>query len=257
MNSLRIIKNSDFPGSMNMSIDSVLLEGVRKNYQGPILRFYSWSSSCVSVGYSQIIEKTVNVDNCKKDRVDIIRRVTGGGTVFHDEEITYSLIISEKDINVPVPDSFMHLLHPIIETLNDFKIPAKYKPVNDIIVYGKKISGNSQIRRKGFILQHGTIIINHDTDKMFKYIRKKENGLLPLSLRDIIGVTALSYSFKQELEKKLTNGFAEKFCLLPVENGITKTEINLACKINEKIFKCIDWTQGIKKFNIKELTETL
>ena len=75
----------------NMAIDEALL----RHSKTPILRFYQWDPKAVSIGYNQDI-KEVNVNYCKKNKIEIVRRITGGKAVFHDNELTYSFIVPER-----------------------------------------------------------------------------------------------------------------------------------------------------------------
>ncbi len=228
---------------MNMAIDSAILESLSGNYTGPVLRLYSWADPCVTVGYSQKIEDTVDLKHCHEDSVDIIRRITGGGTVYHDQEITYSLFISERELSLNVPDSFLRLLHPLIKTLNDLGVPAVYKSPNDILVNGKKISGNSQVRKRGILLQHGTIILSYESEIMFRYIKKKDNSVLPTSVADFIGSGHVSPNTRKEIEKRIAERYSELLRAGQYLSKLSGKELNLAALINEKIFKCLDWNE--------------
>ncbi|NQV08810.1 lipoate--protein ligase family protein, partial [Candidatus Woesearchaeota archaeon] len=85
---------------MNMAVDEAVTEAVSSGDSLPTIRFYTWSPSAVSIGYFQGLDREVDVDKCNSKGVDIVRRRTGGGAVYHDcdGEITYSVIVREEDM---------------------------------------------------------------------------------------------------------------------------------------------------------------
>jgi lipoate-protein ligase A len=139
------------------------------------VRLYRWKPSAVSIGYFQSLEKEVNLETCSELGVDVIRRITGGGAVFHDYngEVTYSIVAPETDPKMPrdILVSYQVICGAIIQGLKALGVDAEFKPVNDIVAGGKKISGNAQTRRHGVVLQHGTVLVDSDIPTMFRVLR--------------------------------------------------------------------------------------
>ncbi|MCI0481377.1 MAG: lipoate--protein ligase family protein, partial [Candidatus Dadabacteria bacterium] len=106
---------------------------------------------------------------------------SGGGAVLNSEtgEITYSVILKEDDPRVSTdPVESYHLLcQGIIDALDVLGIKADFKPINDIVVTGKKISGNAQIRRYGAVLHHGTLLVDFDAKQMFGVLKISKEKL--------------------------------------------------------------------------------
>lgn len=150
----------------NMAKDRALLECMTTTGALPVLRLYRWSGPSVTVGYFQEIGDTVNEVFCREKGISVTRRLTGGGTVLHHMELTYSLTIRAKNGVVPeqVEDAFRVILGPLVDTLKSMAIKAEYRPVNDITVNGRKISGSAQVRKKGVLQQHGTLMLGMDRD---------------------------------------------------------------------------------------------
>lgn len=157
----------------NMAIDETLLERVREKKSPPTIRFYRWSPSAVSIGRFQSMEEEVNVEKCRELGLDYVRRITGGGAVYHDikGEITYSIVAPEKEFPKGIRESYKEICGCIINGLAALKIEAEFAPINDILVKGKKISGNAQTRRNGVLLQHGTILYSLDVGRMFSLLK--------------------------------------------------------------------------------------
>jgi len=181
----RIIGMETHDAFMNMALDEACSEAVAARESLPTIRFYRWQPSAVSIGYFQSLEDEVAVDKCKAAGVDVVRRRTGGGAVFHDYEgeITYSVIAPEKMFPRGITESYHQICGWILGSLKLLNVRAEFKPINDIIlaagelssggenVAGKKISGNAQTRRGGILLQHGTILYTVDVRKMFSLLK--------------------------------------------------------------------------------------
>jgi len=143
-----------------MAIDEFL---VMKQLDYPILRIYGWSNPCVSIGYFQSIDD-VNHERCRQEGVDVLRRITGGGAVFHDKELTYSFVT--KEFPQKILDSYREICEIVILTLKHCGFEAEFSPLNDVTVKGKKVCGNAQTRKNNKLLQHGTILLQVDAKRM-------------------------------------------------------------------------------------------
>lgn len=181
----RIIPLQTYDAFTNMALDEACSEAVASKKVLPTIRFYRWSPSAVSIGYFQSLNDEVATERCREAGIDVVRRRTGGGAVFHDYEgeITYSVIAPENLFPKGITESYHEICGWIIQSLQLLGIPAEFKPINDIIlapsatgpngenVGGKKISGNAQTRRNGILLQHGTILYTVDVRKMFSMLK--------------------------------------------------------------------------------------
>jgi len=164
-----------------MAIDEALAYAMRKGESPNTVRLYRWNPSAVSVGYFQSTMNEVDLEACRRLGVDVIRRITGGGTVFHDYEgeITYSLVAPDDDPKIPddILSSYRLICGGVVNGLGRLGLEAEFKPVNDIITGGRKISGNAQTRRYGAVLQHGTILVDCDVRKMFTVLKVSETKI--------------------------------------------------------------------------------
>lgn len=172
-NEWRLIPLEKNSAAMNMALDEACAHEVARGNVSPTIRFYRWKPSAVSIGYFQSLEQEVDVKECERQGVDIVRRRTGGGAVYHDfdGEITYSVIAPEKIFPVNIVESYKHVANWIITGLSTLNVHAEFVPINDLVVNEKKISGNAQTRRNGILQMHGTILCDVDVDKMFSLLR--------------------------------------------------------------------------------------
>ena len=102
MGAWRLLKLETHNAFMNMALDEAVLRARISERVPNTLRFYRWNPSAVSVGKFQKPENEVYLENCRRLSVDVVRRITGGGTVYHDaeDEVTYSVIARTEDLGV-------------------------------------------------------------------------------------------------------------------------------------------------------------
>lgn len=157
----------------NMAIDEAVSEAVSDAESPPTIRLYRWNPSAVSVGYFQSLREEVDVQACEKDGIDYVRRRTGGGAVYHDYggEVTYSVVAPLSAYPDDLTESYREICGRVQDALASLGIESEFAPVNDIVAGGRKISGNAQTRRKGVLLQHGTVLHSVDPELMFTYLR--------------------------------------------------------------------------------------
>lgn len=238
----------------NMAIDDAVLGEVAAGTSLPTLRLYGWKPAAISIGYFQSLDDEVDLVACKKFGVDYVRRITGGGAVFHEHEITYSIHIPEKLAIVPngILESYKVICDGVIRGLSKIGVSAIFAPINDLIVMKngapRKISGNAQTRKKGVILQHGTILLKVNVDKMFSLLKvpdEKLKGKLiddvkqrVTSLSDFVG-RDVTYEEGREILRK---GFEESFATHEfVEQELSSIEQSLIPSLLSTIYGNSSW----------------
>ncbi len=163
-----------------MAIDEALLRSFDPAMSLPVLRLYGWSPPALSLGRYQKAAETLDLERCRNDRVAVVRRVTGGGVIYHADELTYSLVCSPWQIppTSSIKDSFRLLTGFLLRFYRALGLDALYAADSspegtcfgertafcfagresfDIIANGRKIGGNAQRRLKDVIFQHGSI----------------------------------------------------------------------------------------------------
>ena len=236
MKKWRLLLHSANDAFTNMAIDEALLISGK-----PTIRFYKWKPSAISIGYFQGIEEEVNLNECKRLNVDVVRRITGGGAVFHDEngEITYSLVAPEEMLPKNILESCNKICSSLAKGLHHLGLNAKFSPLNDVVVNGKKISGSAQTRRYGNVLQHGTVLINVDVGKMFSLLKVSKKKIEDKNIENASKrVTWLRKEIGEVSEEKITEslkkGFEEGFGIELVEGEMEKGEIERVKTLREK-----------------------
>lgn len=176
------------------------------------LHFYRRDPSAVSIGRSRKIREDVDVEECKRNNVKIVRRTTGGGTIFTDKEcLIYSLIFNRKNNELTSSQKiFENMCNSIVTSLKEFDINTTYKPPNDILLNGKKISGSAQITKANVVLIHGTILVDTDLGMMNRVLRKPKNIKVSTLYREI-GYKPLMKEIKEALKKEFEMYFDTPF----------------------------------------------
>ncbi len=223
---------------LNMAIDEALLESSL-----PVLRFYRWKPPGLSIGYFQNHQQ-IDKEFCRKNNIDIVRRLTGGNAVLHDDELTYSFIIDEVHMPESVTDSYKEISRAILFALNSlgldarmnedvkkeqrsdvcFKDPSWY----EILVDEKKIVGSAQKRIDKKLLQHGAILLGIDIPKYCMCFKRCDDLLIDNLKNRMTAVNLerdpVTYS---EMKQEMIRGF-EKLGFELVEDQMTDEEIKRA-----------------------------
>ena len=167
--SFRIIPTQQRDAYMNMALDEACMESVRDGGK-PTIRLFEWSKPSITIGRFQCLTDEVDIQAVKEDGIPITRRITGGGAVLHDHEITYSVVAPQELFVSSVRESYGQMVKPLMQALAKLGVETQFRPLNDVVLGTKKISGNAQTRKEGVVLQHGTIIIRLDENKMRRYL---------------------------------------------------------------------------------------
>ena len=172
MAEFRYLETGENPPAFNMGLDEAILESVASGAQPPTLRLYAWRPRAVSIGYFQGVRDEVDLDRCAELGVDVVRRLTGGGAVFHAAELTYSVVVPETHplVSGDILHSYRTLGAGVVAGLAELGVASEFSGLNDVAAGGKKLSGNAQTRRRGCALQHGTVLLGVDLEAMFSVL---------------------------------------------------------------------------------------
>lgn len=236
---IRVLETGYNNAALNMAIDEVLIENIG---DAPILRLYGWRPAAVSIGYFQSIREEVDLEKCSKIGVDVVRRLTGGGAVLHETELTYSFITKQYPQNIM--ESYGWICETIVISIKRLGFDASFVPLNDIVVKGKKVSGSAQTRRKGVLLQHGTLLLGVDVDKMFCVLKVPSEKFKDKIIKDVKErVTSLAGTTFEEMASSLKTSFATKFDAKLLADTMSTEEINHANWLAERKYNSREWNR--------------
>ena len=185
----RLLDTGPADGFTNMAVDEALLEVIAAEQGASTLRFYSWSPPALSLGYGQSTAGEIDFHQCACLGIDVVRRPTGGRAVLHDHEVTYSVVIRADDPRAAsgLLASYLTISLAMARGLSYLGITAELLPLRrgallpsdqvspvcfatlssyEVAVAGRKIIGSAQRRAHNLIMQHGSLPISHDLDKL-------------------------------------------------------------------------------------------
>lgn len=250
MEEWRYISFSQCDAFENMAIDEAIFRENQRREMSPTLRFYGWMNPSVSLGYFQDVKNEVNLEFCRDKKIQIVRRPTGGKAVLHEEDLTYSVVAREK--NFLFPPGLLGTYRVISECIARglaklainadlvqegrstessglqafcFSIPSQY----ELLVNGRKICGSAQTRSKGVFLQHGSLLMDFDPQRICSAMGKSTGditretsnlGKQVTSVYEHIG-PKINYT---ELCQLLASGFEEYLGIHLVRGILTREE---------------------------------
>jgi len=255
-----IIDRNPRKGSWNMAVDDFLFRSLGEE-PATYLRFYRWRKPTVSIGYSQKIDKVVDLDFCIRNGIDIVRRITGGKLVLHQREVTYSVCSSDTDI---FSRKLMNSYRLISEALNrglqsmglesrlakdtppDYArgiSPCFSGPARDEIeMKGKKIIGSAQKRTGNKFIQHGSIPLEKREEllKSLSPLGHKEKVIKMISLSDALDKKV---DFKWAVDHFVA-GMSDFFHVRLVPRSFSASELDAIQKIQKERYDNPEWNQA-------------
>ena len=253
----RLIESAAANGPRNMAIDVALAESVRKGGT-PILRFYRWEPPCISLGRNQPARDHYDLDAAERWGVDFVRRPTGGGAVYHHREITYSIMVRDRLLGGP--RRTYHLIHRgLLAGLRLLGAPVDmvgvsgepHRPstvpcfheldIGSIVADKLKLVGSAQLRERGVILQHGSILLAGDqtpTVALLKVQREDEMPVQPVaSLTDLLE----SLPTWHEIVDALAAGL-ERVLAMHLDRSVLSDAENARVAEATRLFSDPEWT---------------
>ena len=258
--------NTDFMDCYaNMAIDEAILHYCKV----PVLRVYGWKPRAISIGYNQDMQE-INLENCRNNGINIVRRITGGKAIFHDKEITYSFILPENTDLLPfeINESYKTIANALVLAFEKFGIEAEVRKVPEriktaicfnssnwyeLLVNNKKISGSAQRRVFGKMLQHGSILMDFDYEK--NNLLFNSNNLIDNINNLKKRITSIKKEIGKEIDYKefanaIKYGFKENFGFDILDDSLSKEEIILAEKLRKEKYLSDEWNYKLVRENL-------
>jgi lipoyl(octanoyl) transferase len=258
--------------SFNMALDEALLEWNSKGAFSPVIRFYGWNPPTLSIGYFQKVEKEINIEAVKNQGIGFVRRPTGGRGVLHEHELTYSVIVPESHSMMPntVAEAYRVISEGILKGFHQLGLEAYFAVPEtteerellksphsavcfdtpswyELVVEGRKVAGSAQTRQKGVILQHGSILLDMDEDKLFslfKYSNERVMERMKKSFKNkavaINDLTSNRISMEQAKEA-FKKGFEEGLNINLEPYELNQTEIDYVNQIAKERYESDEW----------------
>jgi lipoate-protein ligase A len=250
-----------YSAGWNMAVDEAVLQACIAGKAPNTFRFYCWSPSAVSVGRNEVVEDRVYCEAATRFGVDVVRRCSGGGTVYHDcdGEVTYSIVAKMSDFgsSVDVVSVYFKIYESVVDALRLLGVSADFcqgdvRKCPNLTIGGKKISGSSQSLSRGYVLQHGTLLRNVDFDKMFQLLKIKDMSCIEAAAVGCERLTSIVDELGHNVASNtvvnaLTQGFKTILKIQLQEAPLTFFEKELADKLYKEKYSTKEWTFSTNK----------
>ncbi|MEQ8152330.1 MAG: lipoate--protein ligase family protein [Smithellaceae bacterium] len=266
----RVLDFQRYNAFENMAIDEAIFRETINKKKPPTIRFYGWRPAAVSIGYFQDIEKEVNIEKCRADGVDIVRRISGGKAVAHCDEVTYSVAACDEEELFPADIlgtykiisqcvarglAYLGIQAALAETGRNldeadcksccFSVPSR----NELLVSKRKICGSAQFRANRGFLQHGSLLMNFDPLKTGAYLLPGRTSIQLQKLKE--SVAAINEEVDQAVDETevcalLKKGFTDVLNVRLEEGVLTTAEEDLRKELIKKYFDA-RWNMNRKK----------
>ncbi len=247
--SWRYLDSGPQPGALNMATDEAMLEAYLRGDAPPTLRIYAWRPPAISLGRFQHAETSIDLEECRRSAVDVVRRPTGGRAILHTgDEVTFSIVISEARLGTRgVMDSYRSLATGIVAGLKRLGAEARLversatvtpagpqdpacfavKARCDLVVGSSKLVGSAQVHRNGVILQQNSLPLQIPLESWSRMFRRRAAAPAAVGLWDAVG-TAVTH---QQAADGLRAGIEDTFGVRLIEDELSPAERDRAAQI--------------------------
>ena len=253
MRTWRLLDTPPMTAAQNMALDETLLESKAGGDCPNTIRFLQFSPRTVLVGYHQAVQEEIRTDFCKANRIDINRRITGGGAIFFDEnQLGWEVYCDKAFFDAPLPNTrlFKALCEPVVEALAMLNLQARFRPRNDIEIDGRKISGTGGTESDDAFMFQGTMLTDFDVDTMLKALKIPVEKLKAKEIDSVKDrVTCLKWELGEapplaKLKRAIASGFEKRLRIRLEPGELTEEEQK---RFQEKLprFRSAHWIDSV------------
>ena len=188
-----LINNTNTNAYFNLAMEEYFLKNTNEDI------FLLWQNeNSIIVGKNQNTLSEINYDYVKENNIKVVRRLSGGGAVFHDLGNINFTFISCNDNSF---SDFKKFTMPIVEALKELNVHAEFSGRNDLLIDGQKFSGNAQYNYKNKVMHHGTLLFSSEINDLSNALKVKPSKFQGKSVKSVKSrVTNIS----SHLDKKMT-----------------------------------------------------
>ncbi len=259
----RLLKDGPLTGARNMARDEAVARSVGRGESLPTLRLYRWKPPCLSLGYFQRYHE-VNLDECLRRGVDVVRRPTGGRAVLHYHEVTYSVSLPLSEVPESINRAYVYLSQGLMEAFRYLGLEPKLSPgsgsgagssacfdapsTQELLLDNRKAVGSAQVRRWGALLQHGSVPFRFDREEVAALLTASPERAERLVLVLKKKATDLSEAMGREpdvmeIEGALAEGFRRALGIVLEPGALSVEEEALSIALETDKYASPEWTQ--------------
>lgn len=253
MTAWRVIEDGLCDGNVNMATDHAILQACSEGKAPPTLRLYGWKFPTLTVGYSQDVNKDLDISRCNELGVALVRRPTGGRAILHHHELTYCVVAPIPHPQFPsnLRGAFQIIADALLVGMQNlgirdiamavsrkglrrqvYRSPSCFSSLNncEIAVRGKKLIGSAQRRTNHAFLQHGSVLIksNHELLNslfMFDNLEEQQQNLVQLKESTITLSEICAKAEYMSVRSAVREGFRQTFANKMAEGELTPFEL--------------------------------
>ena len=227
---------------------NLALEEFVFSYMDPSNEYFMlWQNhNTIVVGKNQNTIAEIDTDYVHANNITVVRRLSGGGTVYHDlGNLNFSFIADAENMS---QINFTRFCQPVVKTLQQMGVPAETNGRNDMVIVGKKFSGNAQYTRHGRVLHHGTLMFSSRLDTVSQSLRPnrkklQSKGIASVSSRvcnicDFLPETVTLEHFKEQLLRNIIG--TDK----PEAYVFSEAELSMIEKLKRDRYDRWEWNYG-------------
>ena len=175
--------------------------------RGNCAAIYSRDRPTVSLGRFNVLEDSIDASFVEKNDIAVVRRMSGGSAIYTDSDQIVFTVITDRSSFDSKLDSYKVICSCLVKTLAHLGIEAEYKPKNDVLVNGMKISGCAQYRDRETLLHHGTLILRLDSGMMDRSLKRVKERTYPrlTSVEEALG----HVPERKRIAEAFSEGFSE------------------------------------------------
>lgn len=274
MQQWRFVRTDACSAAENMAVDEAIMTACSEGKVPPTLRFYTWEPATLSIGYFQKAQEEVDFDALNQRKLGFVRRPTGGRAVLHDQELTYSMIVPESYPGLPmnVTEAYRVLSIGLLEGFRKLGLDAKMARLDEegtkfaaassaacfdspswyeLVVEGRKVAGSAQMRQQGVVLQHGSILLEHDVDLLFDLLQfpservkrrlKQAFHGKAVAINELLRASGQSEVQLAQVEKAFYEGFELGMGAQLQTESLTPYEQTLAAELARTKYDTKEW----------------
>ena len=237
---------------INLAIEEYALKNLDINQT--YFLFYINEPSII-IGKNQNTIEEINAEYVEKNGIHVVRRLSGGGAVYHDlGNLNYSFITKDDGESF---HNFRKFTEPVIAALKKLGVNAELSGRNDIEVGGRKISGNAQFSTKGRMFSHGTLMLNSEMENVVAALKVKKEKIESKGIKSVRSRVA---NISEFLEKKISIEEFRSFLLRNIFDGqqeipeyvLTEEDWTKIHELSKERYQSWDWNYGKSpKFNLQ------
>jgi lipoate-protein ligase A len=253
---MKLINNNQITdATLNLALEEWAVRNLDLENEDYLL-FYI-NRNAIIIGKHQNTIEEINSEYVKEKNIQVVRRISGGGTVYHDDgNLNFSFLTKFSQDSI---HNFKKFTEPVVKTLNELGVKAELNGRNDITVDGKKISGNAQFSNTKAMFSHGTVLFNSNLDDVVEALNVKidkieSKGIKSIRSRvanisDYLNENMSIFDFREKLLESIF-GSSENYPVLNLRENQWKEVYELA---NSK-YRNWDWNYGRSpEFNIQKI----